>query len=304
MRTAIGDGMPLLYRMSGHDYVDGGLTEADSVPFAQELERSGVDLIDVSAGTYESITVTQPPMEAAPGALVDLAAAIKSAVTIPVATAGKLAALDVAERALAQAKSISSASPAACTPTRSCCSRPNKGRLDEARRCIACAECVAFLNRDEPAYCAVNPASIRELELLVTPAVTPKAVAVIGGGPAGLEAARTARLRGHAVSLYEATSVLGGQARHGAMAHGREDFAEPVRFLAREIDRLGVAVHLASTVDTDLLDRIDADEIIVATGSRPTHPPRPGLRWPTSKRPPIIWRGCQQAPHHPPPGRR
>ena len=97
VRTAIGDGMPLLYRMSGHDYVDGGLTEADSVPFAQELERSGVDLIDVSAGTYESITVTQPPMEAAPGALVDLAAAIKSAVTIPVATAGKLGALDVAE---------------------------------------------------------------------------------------------------------------------------------------------------------------------------------------------------------------
>ena len=82
----IGEDMPLLYRMSGHDHVDGGLTELDSIPFAAELEGAGVDLIDVSAGTYESITVTQPPMEAAPGALVDLAASIKLAVTIPVAT--------------------------------------------------------------------------------------------------------------------------------------------------------------------------------------------------------------------------
>ena len=276
VRTAIGDAMPLLYRMSGHDYVDGGLTEADTVPFARELERAGVDLIDVSAGTYESITVTQPPMEAAPGALVDLAAAIKSAVTIPVATAGKLGALDVAEEALAAGKVdfVSIARGLHADPE--LLLKARQGRLDEVRRCIACAECVAFLNRDEPAFCAVNPASIRELELLVTPAVTPRTVVVIGGGPAGLEAARTARLRGHTVSLYEATAVLGGQARHGAMAHGRGDFAEPVRFLAREMDRLGVAVHLASTVDTDLLGRIDADEIIVATGSHPTASPTPG----------------------------
>src|SRR6185312_13182996 len=246
---------PLLYRMSGHDYVDGGLTEADSVPFARELERSGVDLIDVSAGTYESITVTQPPMEAAPGALVDLAAAIKSAVTIPVATAGKLGALDVAEEALAAGKVdfVSIARGLHADPE--LLLKARQGRLDEVRRCIACAECVAFLNRDEPAFCAVNPASIRELELVVTPAVTPKTVAVIGGGPAGLEAARTARLRGHAVSLYEATSTRSMRTR----SSWRPDRAPP-------------------------------------------HPPRPGLRWPTSKRPPIIWRGCQPAPHHPPPG--
>ena len=223
VRTAIGDGMPLLYRMSGHDYVDGGLTEADSVPFAQELERSGVDLIDVSAGTYESITVTQPPMEAAPGALVDLAAAIKSAVTIPVATAGKLAALDVAEGALAAGKVdfVSIARGLHADPE--LLLKARQGRLDEVRRCIACAECVAFLNRDEPAFCAVNPASIRELELLVTPAVTPKTVAVIGGGPAGLEAARTARLRGHDVSLYEATVGTRRPSttwRNGARARG------------------------------------------------------------------------------------
>jgi 2,4-dienoyl-CoA reductase-like NADH-dependent reductase (Old Yellow Enzyme family)/ribulose 1,5-bisphosphate synthetase/thiazole synthase len=276
VRAAIGEKMPLLYRMSGHDYVDGGLTETDSVPFAKALEQAGVDLIDVSAGTYESITATQPPMEAAPGGLIDLAATIKSAVTIPVATAGKLGALDVAEAALAAGKVdfVSIARGLHADPE--LVRKAQQGRLQEARRCIACAECVAFLNRDKPAYCAVNPTTIRELELAVTPARAPKKVVVIGGGPAGLEAARTARLRGHAVSVYEASSTLGGQVRAGAIARGREDFAEPVRFLAREMDRLGIAVHLGTPVDAGFIAGLEADEIIVATGARPGPSPIPG----------------------------
>jgi len=276
VRAAIGEAMPLLYRMSGHDYVDGGLTEVDTVPFAAELERAGVDLIDVSAGTYESITVTQPPMEATPGALVDLAASIKSAVNIPVATAGKFGALDAAEAALASGKVdfVSIARGLHADPE--LLLKAQQGRLHEARRCIACAECVAFLNVDEPAYCAVNPASIRELELAVTPTRTPKIVAVVGGGPAGLEAARSAHLRGHTVDVYEASSALGGQVRQGAVANGRDDFAEPVRYLARELDRLGIAIHLHTEVDADFIDRLDADAIIVATGAQATAPPIPG----------------------------
>ena len=276
VRAAIGEDLPLLYRMSGHDYVDGGLTEIDTVPFAKELERAGVDLIDVSAGTYESITATQPPMEAAPGGLLDLAALIKSAVTIPVATAGKLGALDVAEKAVAAGKVdfVSIARGLHADPE--LLLKAQQGRLHEARRCIACAECVAFLNMDEPAYCAINPASVRELELASSPTTTPKRVSVIGGGPAGLEAARAARLRGHAVTVYEATSALGGQARQGSVARGRQDFAEPVRFLAREMDRLGIPVHLGIEVDVDVVEALDADVVVVATGARPTSPPIPG----------------------------
>jgi 2,4-dienoyl-CoA reductase-like NADH-dependent reductase (Old Yellow Enzyme family)/thioredoxin reductase len=280
VRDAIGDDMPLLYRMSGHDHVDGGLTELDSIPFAAELEGAGVDLIDVSAGTYESITVTQPPMEAAPGALVDLAASIKSAVTIPVATAGKFGALDAAEAALAAGKIdfVSIARGLHADPE--LLVKAQQGRLQEARRCISCAECVAFLNVDEPAYCAVNPVSIRELELAEFTATSPKTVAVIGGGPAGLEAARAAHLRGHTVNVYEASSELGGQVRLGAIARGRDDFAEPVRFLAREMDRLGIGVHLCTTVDVDFIDRLDVDAVVVATGAHATASPIPGSNQP------------------------
>jgi 2,4-dienoyl-CoA reductase-like NADH-dependent reductase (Old Yellow Enzyme family) len=98
--AAVGPEMPLIYRMSADDCVPGGVTIADSGPLATALERAGVDLIDVSAGTYESILATQPPMEAGPGTLVALAAKIKTHVSIPVATAGKLVHLGVAERAV------------------------------------------------------------------------------------------------------------------------------------------------------------------------------------------------------------
>jgi 2,4-dienoyl-CoA reductase-like NADH-dependent reductase (Old Yellow Enzyme family)/thioredoxin reductase len=276
IRTAIGEGMPLLYRMSGHDYVDGGLTEADTVPFAAELEKAGVDLIDVSAGTYESITQTQPPMEAAPGGLVELAAKIKDAVSIPVATAGKLVALDVAEAALETGKIDLVTIARGLHADPELLSKARSGRLDEVRRCIACAECVAFLNQDRPAYCAINPASIREVEFIPTRTGAPRAVAVVGGGPAGLEAARAARLRGHDVTVYEASSSLGGQARYGGIVAGRADYAEPVRFLAREMDRLGVAVHLRTVVDVELIGRIEADVVIVATGAQPAVAPIPG----------------------------
>ncbi|MCW2511839.1 MAG: oxidase [Mycobacterium sp.] len=276
VRRAVGDDMPLLYRLAGHDYVDGGLTEVDSVPFAQELERAGVDLIDVSAGTYESITVTQPPMEAAPGGLLDLAATIKSALKIPVATAGKLGALEVAERALGAGlvDFVSIARGLHADPD--LLRKAREGRLHEARRCISCAECVGYLNVDEPAYCAINPATVRELELAPVPARTPLTVAIIGGGPAGLEAARAARLAGHSVTVYEASSSLGGRVRQGAVARGRHDFAEPVRFLAREMERLEVQIHLGTEVDIEFVDRLDADVVVVATGARPVSPPIPG----------------------------
>lgn len=276
VRAAIGDDMPLLYRMSGHDYVDGGLTEADSVPFAVELERAGVDLIDVSAGTYESITQTQPPMEAAPGGLVELAATIKVAVTIPVATAGKLGALGVAESALAAGKIDLVTIGRGLHADGSLIQKAREGRLSEARRCIACAECVAFLNNDEPAYCAINPASLRELELMPHPAPESKRVVVIGGGPAGLEAARAAALRGHRVTLYEASGTLGGRIPSGALVPGRADFGDPIRFLERETVRLGIDVRLSSPVDREFFDDCNADAIIMATGAQPTSPSIPG----------------------------
>jgi 2-enoate reductase len=133
--------------------------------------NAGVDLIDVSAGTYESIMQTQPPMEAPPGGLLDLAATIRR---VPVATAGKLVALEVAEAAVAAGKIDLVTIGRGLHADPHLLAKAQGGRLDEVRRSIACAECVAFLNMDKPAYCAVNPASARELELGSAPSASPK----------------------------------------------------------------------------------------------------------------------------------
>jgi 2,4-dienoyl-CoA reductase-like NADH-dependent reductase (Old Yellow Enzyme family) len=265
VRAAIGPEMPLLYRMSADDCVPGGITPVESGPLAGALEAAGVDLIDVSAGTYESILSTQPPMEAAAGGLIGTAAEIKRHVTIPVATAGKLAHLELAERALAE-NAIDfvtigrglHADPQLLTKTRA-------GRAAEVRPCIGCAECVAFLGVG-PAYCAVNPFTARERSLTLEPAARPRRVVVVGGGPAGLEAARTAALRGHSVTVLERQRRLGGQVTLGALVAGRHPFAEPVEFLGRELERLGVSVRLGVALDPSQIAELEPDVVVVATG--------------------------------------
>jgi 2,4-dienoyl-CoA reductase (NADPH2) len=266
--------------MSADDFVPGGVTTTDTGPLAQALEAAGVDLIDVSAGTYESILRTQPPMEADPGGLISLAAEIKRQVSVPVAVAGKLSHLDVAEGAVASRKvdfvTIGRglhADPALLTKARS-------GRLDEVRMCIACAECVDLLGRDQVAACAVNPATTRERALRSRPAAVRKRVLVVGGGPSGMEAARAARLRGHSVRLLERSDRLGGQARFGALADGRSAFAEPVRFLQREMRRLGVAVTCGVEVDGRMVADISPEATILAVGATPAIPTIPGSELP------------------------
>jgi 2,4-dienoyl-CoA reductase-like NADH-dependent reductase (Old Yellow Enzyme family) len=277
IRAAVSPSVPITYRLDAEEFVPGGLTREDTAPFAQELERAGIAMIDAAAGTYESIQATQPGMEVAPGSLLDLGAAIKAAVGIPVATSGRLGTLEVAEDAVARGLVDFVSIARGLHADAELLSKAKAGRIEEARRCISCAECVALLSLDSPAYCAINPTSIREAELTYEPAAAPRRVVVVGAGPGGMEAARVARLRGHEVSVYEREGEVGGRVRQGALAPGRGDFAESVRFLARELDRLEVPVALGTEATAELLADLDPDVVVLATGaSRPAPPPLPG----------------------------
>jgi 2,4-dienoyl-CoA reductase-like NADH-dependent reductase (Old Yellow Enzyme family)/thioredoxin reductase len=271
--------VPVTYRLDAEEAVPGGLTRTDTAPFAAELERAGIAMIDAASGTYEAILATQPPMEWPPGSLLDLGAAIKAAVTVPVATTGRLGTLEVAEDAVARGvvDYVSIARGLHADPE--LLTKAKQGRIREARRCIACAECVAFLSEKETAaYCAINPAAGRESEFDLTPASEARKIVVVGAGPAGMEAARVASLRGHRVTVYERDQVVGGRVRQGALAPGRNDFGESVRFLSRELARLEVPIELGTEVTAGLVAELDPDVVLLATGATEPEPrPTPGL---------------------------
>ncbi|MBN9623709.1 MAG: FAD-dependent oxidoreductase, partial [Actinobacteria bacterium] len=277
VRGAVSTSLPVIYRLDAEEFVPGGLTRDETGPFALRLERAGVDLIDVAAGTYEAMLQISPPMETEPGNLLELSSAIKHGLRIPLATAGRLGTLEVAEEALRQGVVDFVSIGRGLHADPELLAKTKAGRGGEARRCIACAECVSFLLEEKPAYCAINPATAREADLRFEPTARARRVMVVGGGPAGLEAARVAALRGHQVTLYERGEQLGGAVRYGALAPGRSDLGVPMRQLESEIQRLGVTVQLGTAASAELLQRAAPDVVVLATGaSVPAPQPIPG----------------------------
>ena len=157
-------------------------------------------------------------------------------------------------------------------------SEEQTGNYDDIRRCVACVEgCVGPHLYTTGSTCMQNPEMGREYEGGIVSARTPKRVMVIGGGPAGLEAARVAAARGHKVDLYESENSLGGQLRLGSVPPGKHELANVVDWRARELDKLGVGVHLNRRVDAELVRAEAPDAVIVATGGRAAKPRIDGI---------------------------
>jgi NADPH-dependent 2,4-dienoyl-CoA reductase/sulfur reductase-like enzyme len=148
---------------------------------------------------------------------------------------------------------------------------PNKakeGRLDEIRKCIGCNQaCIGYYQKNWPISCTLNPVAGRERRMTLIPTQRKKRVMVIGGGGAGLEAARVAALRGHQVTLYEKEDTLGGQLNIASKIPGRIDFAEAVRYFTYQMKHLGVEVVLGTPVTPEMVREKDPEAVIVATGS-------------------------------------
>lgn len=267
VRKEVGSDYPIIIRMNGDEHLEGGISLDEAVRHAQLFVEAGADALDVSSGPPETahwqyITMYQPY-----GALVPSSAAIKKAVKAPVIAVGKIDALH-GERILKEGSAdyIQMARALMADPE-----LPNKakeGRLDEIRPCIYCGWCQAGGAPGGLANCTVNPALGRELEYKTEPTTKKKRVMVIGGGPAGMEAARTLAERGHETSLYEKSDKLGGQWNMVA-SHIPEE-GNLVTHLATGLRRAGVKVFLNQTVTTQMVQKVKPDAIVVATGSKPT----------------------------------
>jgi 2,4-dienoyl-CoA reductase (NADPH2) len=279
-----------------------GITSEESRKIAQIMEYAGADAIEVRAEYYswtdddrlresthfpDIYFYPEPPKDQQPdvdgsrfgaGANVPLAAAIKKAVSVPVITVGRLDA-EQGERAIREgaADFVSFNRRLLADPE-----LPRKvaaGRLEDIAPCTACISCFNLGEHGHPVDCRVNAALGREREYEIKPAAKKKRVMVIGGGPAGMEAARVAALRGHEVVLYEKERRLGGSLPLAAIVKGfeREDLLSLVRYLETQVRKLGVKVNLGTEVGRSLVEKIKPDTVVVAAGGMHSIPEIPGI---------------------------
>jgi 2,4-dienoyl-CoA reductase-like NADH-dependent reductase (Old Yellow Enzyme family)/thioredoxin reductase len=275
VRKEVGETFPVIFRLSAQEYVEGGYPLEEAVDWAVEAERAGASALHVSGGTTESLAGAArviPPMAFPEGFHLPLAAAIKPQVRIPVIAVGRLGNPEVAERVLREgpADLIAAGRAFLCDPH-----WPRKalqGEADRIRPCVACNYCIWKLFQQEDLTCFQNALVGNEYQYRLGPAEKVKKVLVIGGGPAGLEAARVARKRGHRVTLWEKSSSLGGQMRLASIPPHKETFRRALDWLIREVEREGVEIKLNTEGDSGNIPEEKPDGVILAAGARPIFP--------------------------------
>lgn len=264
VRAAIGPKRLVSFRLNGDDLLPGGLGIEAYCEIAKALVEAGVDILHVSAGTYRVMEQRIPPMYLPEALFARYARPIREAAKVPVIASGTIHDPELAERLVGEgdADFVSQARPLFADAE-----LPAKllsGRREQVRPCIRCNTCLALEQGGLRGYCAVNPRTGREHEIAVASA-RKKRVAVVGAGPAGIEAALTAAARGHAVSLFERTGRIGGQ----LAAAARLPFKSPLRrlldYYEHALEGAGVRLFLNAQPSPD---SIDAESVIVATGAR------------------------------------
>jgi len=278
IKKATGPDYPLICRLSGSDFMEGSHTLEETKVVAAEMERCGVDLISVTGGWHET-RIPQIPMNVPRGAYVYLAEGIREAVDkVPVACCNRINDPALAEQILAEDRSDLIAMARAFIADPRILAKAAQGRPEFVRHCIACNQgCFDHVFMFQPITCLVNPRVNRERETELKPAAVKKTVLVAGGGPAGMECAWVAAHRGHQVTLCEESDRLGGQGLLAAIPPGREEFFEMVSYLVQQVKDKGVEVRLGELVTPELVDEINPDVLVMATGAVQVVPPIKGI---------------------------
>ncbi len=279
IRSEIGGALPITLRISGYERVAGGRAIYETARVAPELVDAGVDAFHVSGGVIDRL-VTGMVNGADDGDEVNVgaAAAVKQVVDVPVIAVGRIHDPARAERILADGRAdfIAMGRPLLADPN-----LPRKllsGQAHRVRSCISCENCIDAMEQRFSVDCAVNPRTGKERLLAAPRAVRAKRVVVIGGGPAGLEAARVADARGHHVTLFERSGQLGGALRWACVLHPEN---QPfLRYLRDEIRLSTVKVQLGHVVSAEDVVALEPDAVVVATGGHVAVPAIPGADLP------------------------
>ncbi len=283
IRQRVGKDFVVGVRITGNDFTRGGLDEAAMKEIVQKLaDTKLLDFYNVIGSTAETSAGEAraiPDMSFEHGLFAHLAAAMKEIVDVPVITAGRIVTPEQAERVLEQGQADLVIMNRSLIADPELPNKAREGATEEIRICRGYNEgCIDRIYTGLGVTCVQNPLAGRETELSeVEPSENPRKVVIAGGGCAGMEAARVAALRGHRVVLIEKSNRLGGQTLIAARAPSRGEFDGAARWLARQLERLGVAVHLDTEATVERLLAEKPDAVLVATGARPLKPKLPGL---------------------------
>ena len=280
IRAYCGPKFPISVRMNGNDYLPGGLEDEDGIRIAQYLEKLGVNCINVSCGMYDSGSTIIEPSYYAEGWKKHLGANIRKAVSIPVIAVDAIKHPSVAEQMLEEGNCDFVGIARGFLADADWGLKAKCGNEKVLRKCLGCMECFRILNDGLPLGCTVNPVLGREFEWGDEKLVKNgggKTVAVVGGGPAGMEAALTLAKRGFKVVLFEKSGKLGGTVNLAAIPPNKGLLNELVDTMAAQIEEAGVEVHLNTPGTLEVINAAGAEAVFLATGGKPVCPNLPGI---------------------------
>ncbi|MGG7618082.1 FAD-dependent oxidoreductase [Bacillus coreaensis] len=277
IRSKCGDDFIVGMRISADELVEGGLTMEDNKALVPFLEDAGVDIIHVSVGNYLSVDLNVASAYVNHGWTADMAKEIKQICSIPVIAVSRINDPILANSIIRSGKADFAAMGRASLADPELPNKALEGRFEDIRKCIGCNHgCIGTLFNDEPIRCVLNPTLGNESNCEIKPAEVKKKIAVIGAGPAGLEAAMSAKKAGHEVTVYEKESHAGGQFYLAAFPPCKGEITDFIVWQTNQCKKLNIPVKYNTEVTVELMQSEKPDVIILATGAVPVKPPIKG----------------------------
>lgn len=280
LRAQLGKDYPLFFKLAANEFVKGGHGLPEARIFARELEAAGIDCLITGGGWHET-KVPQLTMNVPEGTWTYLAKEMKKVISIPVVTCNQIRNPSVAEEILRNGLADIVAMGRQLIADPEYVTKVKEGRSGDINFCVGCLQgCFDKGTRQEAVGCLVNPGAGKEYETRKVPAAAAKRVMVIGGGAAGMAAALALSDRGHKVTIYEKTGVLGGQLPLVSVPRDRRPFQLFQDYLTSQVNKRGITTRLNCEVTPAKIIADTPDAVVVATGAKPVAPNIPGIQRP------------------------